>query len=426
MKRSIMHVSGMSRRQFVRSTSLGLTLPTVVSGRALGGHGRPGANDRIRVGVIGVGNRSNLLIGQLPQDAEIVAVADCFLRRAQETSARRQAEWRIYQDYRKLLEQKDIDGVIIGTPDHGRVLCSIHACQAGKDVYAEKPLTVCVAEGRALVRAARRYGRVFQVGSQQRSMAMNRVACDFVRDGGLGRLQFVLGVNYPGPARYTDLPEEPVPEGLDWDMWLGPTSLRPYNSKLLSGWMRWWDYSGGEMTNWGAHGLDQVQWALGFDRSGPTEFWPLEDGPPGSLAFRYANGITVRLEMPSGDLSGGAIFVGEKGRIEIVRNDCRTDPPKMIKELPPPEEVLKWNSGQWQAKYHMQEWLDCMRTRKVPSADVEIGHRSVSVCHLANITRELNRRLKWDPESERFDGDEEANAMLSRPRRKGYELPAQT
>ena len=413
----------MSRRQFVQGSAMAFGFPMIASGRVLGGHGSPGANDRIRVGVIGVGNRSNLLIGQLPQDAEIVAVADCFLKRARDSAAKRQADWRIYQDYRKLLEQKDIDGVIIGTPDHGRVQCCIHACQAGKDIYAEKPLTVCVNEGRALVRAARKFNRVFQVGSQQRSMAMNRVACDFVRSGGLGRLQFVQGVNYTGPAPSMDLPEEALPEGLDWDMWLGATKLRPYNSKLHLEWMRWRDFSGGEMTNWGAHGLDQVQWALGMDGTGPVEFWPLADGPAGSLGFRYASGVTVRLEMPPGDLNGGAIFVGEKGRIEITRNDCRTDPPRMIKDLPPAEEVLKWNSGQWQAKYHMQEWLDCMRTRKTPSADVEIGHRSISVCHLANITRELNRKLKWDPEAERFISDDEGNTLLSRPRRKGYELP---
>jgi hypothetical protein len=190
--------------------------------------------------------------------------------------------------------------------------------------------------------------------------------------------------------------------------------------------MRWWDYSGGEMTNWGAHGLDQIQMALGTDDTGPVEFWPLPDGPPGALAFRYASGVTVRLEMPAGELNGGAIFVGEKGRIEIVRNNFRTDPPHMIKELPPPAEVQKWRDdvALWQAKYHMQEWLECMRARKTPSADVEVGHRSVSICHLANITRELGRRLRWDPTAERFTGDEQANTLLSRDRRKGYQLPA--
>jgi predicted dehydrogenase len=283
-----------------------------------------------------------------------------------------------------------------------------------------------VEEGRVLVRAARKYGRILQVGSQQRSMAMNKLACDFVRKGGIGKVEFVLGVNYPGPNRYTGLPEEPMPADFNWDLWLGQTEMRPYNTKLHRGWMGWWDYSGGQMTNWGAHGLDQVQCALGMDQTGPVEFWPLPDSTPGAIAFRYANGVTVRLEMPMAQmLVGGAIFVGQKGRMEIVRNDFRSDPLQMIKELPPREEVDKWRDdvAKWQAKYHMQEWLECMRSRKTPSADVEIGHRSISVCHLANITRQLNRRLKWDPEAERFKDDAAANSLLRRPRRKGYELP---
>jgi predicted dehydrogenase len=385
-----------------------------------------GANDRIRVGVIGVGGRSNLLIDQLPEAGEIVAVADCFPKRAYDAAAKREAKWRIFNDHRRLLEQKDIDGVVVGTADHQRVWCSVHACQAGKDVYAEKPLTLYISEGRSLVRAARKYGRVFQVGSQQRSMAMNKLACDFVRTGGLGAIQFVECVNYTGPKRYPGLPEEPIPQDFNWDLWQNQTPARLYNSKLHLGWMQWWDYSGGEMTNWGAHGMDQVQMALGMDETGPVELWPLADGPKGAVAFRYANGVTVRLVMPPGDLMGGAIFAGEKGRIEIIRNNFRTDPPRMIKELPPPEEVQKWRDdvALWQAKYHMQDWMECMRTRKRPLADVEIGHRSVSLCHLLGITRQLNRRLQWDPAAERFISDEEANSMVSRPRRKGFELPA--
>jgi predicted dehydrogenase len=382
-----------------------------------------GANDRIRVGVIGVGNRSGLLIDQLPEGAEIVAVADCYRKRSEDAAAKRKATWRIYDDYRKLLEQKDIDGVIVGTNDHARVRCAIHAVQAGKDVYAEKPMSLYVEEGRALVRAVRKYDRILQVGSQQRSMAMNRVACDFVRTGGLGRIRLVLGVNYPEPVHIGGFAEEPVPGGMNWDMWLGQTEMRPYNPELFTHWMRYWDYSGGEMTNWGAHGIDQVQAALGMDRTGPVEFWPLEDAPRGSMGFRYATGTEVRLEMPAGDLQGGAMFIGEKGRIEITRNAFRTDPPNMIKELPPQEEIDKWQRAQWQAKYHMQDWLDCMRSRKTPLADVEIGHRSISVCHLANITRQLGRKLCWDPEAERFNSDAEANDRLTRRRRKGYELP---
>jgi predicted dehydrogenase len=383
-----------------------------------------GANDRIRVGVIGVGNRSGLLIDQLPEEAEIVAVADCYRKRSEDAMAKRKATWRIYDDYRKLLEQKDIDGVIVGTNDHARVLCAIHALQAGKDVYAEKPMSLYVAEGRALVRAVRKYNRVLQVGSQQRSMAMNQLACDFVRSGKLGRIRLVLGVDYTPSVTVGAMPDEPVPEGMNWDMWLGQSEKRNFNRELFTHWMRYWDYSGGEMTNWGAHGIDQIQMALGTDGTGPIEFWPLEDGPKDGVGFRYANGTVVRLEMPgAGNLQGGAMFVGEKGRIEITRNDFRTDPANLIKDLPPKEEVDKWQRAQWQAKYHLEDWLKCMRSRKMPLADVEIGHRSISVCHLVNITREMNRKLRWNPEAEHFIGDSEADDRVNRHRRKGYELP---
>jgi predicted dehydrogenase len=383
-----------------------------------------GANDRVRVGVIGVGNRSGLLIDQLPEGAEIVAVADCYRKRSEEAAAKRNARWRIYDDYRQLLEQKDIDGVIVGTNDHARVLCSIHAVQAGKDVYAEKPLSLYVAEGRVLVRAVRKYKRILQVGSQQRSMAMNRVACDFVRNGGLGRVRLVLGANYPPSVKALPMTEEAAPDGMNWDMWQGQAERHPFNQELFGHWMRYWDYSGGEMTNWGAHGIDQIQSALGMDMTGPVEFYPLENAPQYAVGWRYSNGVEVRLELPhAGNIQGGAMFIGEKGRIEITRNDFRTDPPNMIKELPPQEEIDKWKRAQWQAKYHMQDWLDSMKSRKPPLADVEIGHRSISVCHLANVTRHLGRRLRWDPEAEKFVGDAEANDHVIRQRRKGYELP---
>ena len=407
-----------SRRTFTKAGLASTAIPYLLPKRA------KGANDRIRVGVIGVGNRSGLLIDQLPEGAEIVAVADCYRKRMEDAVGKRKANWRIYEDHRELLERKDIDGVIVGTNDHARVLCAMHAVEAGKDVYAEKPLSLYVAEGRALVRAVRKYNRVLQVGSQQRSMAMNQLACNFVKSGGLGRIRLVLGVNYPPPVRIGPMPEEAAPAGMNWDAWLGQTEERSFNPELFTHWMRYWDYSGGEMTNWGAHGIDQIQAALGMDTTGPVEFYPLPDAPQGAVGWRYANGVEVRLELPdAGNIQGGAMFVGEKGRIEITRNDFRTDPQNMIKDVPPQEEIDKWKRAQWQAKYHMQDWLDSMRSRKMPLADVEIGHRSISVCHIANITRQLGRKLRWNPETERFTGDAEANDYLVRTRRKGYELP---
>ena len=407
-----------SRRTFTKAGLASAAIPYLLPKRA------KGANDRIRVGVIGAGNRSGLLIDQLPEGAEIVAVADCYRKRMEDAVGKRKANWRIYEDHRELLERKDIDGVIVGTNDHARVLCAMHAVQAGKDVYAEKPLSLYVAEGRALVRAVRKYNRILQVGSQQRSMAMNQLACNFVKSGGLGRIRLVLGVNYPPPVRIGPMPEEAAPAGMNWDAWLGQTEERSFNPELFTHWMRYWDYSGGEMTNWGAHGIDQIQSALGMDTTGPVEFYPLPDAPQGAVGWRYANGVEVRLELPdAGNIQGGAMFVGEKGRIEITRNDFRTDPQNMIKDVPPQEEIDKWKRAQWQAKYHMQDWLDSMRSRKMPLADVEIGHRSISVCHIANITRQLGRKLRWNPETERFTGDAEANDYLVRTRRKGYELP---
>ena len=183
------------------------------------------------------------------------------------------------------------------------------------------------------------YKRVFQVGTQQRSMEMNRIACEFVRSGGIGKVTLVQGMNYTGPRRYQGLPEQPIPAGLNWDAWIGQTEMRPYNQALQFGWMRWWDYSGGEMTNWGAHGLDQIQWALGMDDTGPVEFWPLEPirrDMNGKVAFRYANGITVRMELVETGPQGGGIFVGEKGKIEINRNKFTTNPKDIIKNLAAP------------------------------------------------------------------------------------------
>lgn len=421
----------LSRRSFlarsVGSCGAIAAVPAIIPRSALAQGRRPGANDRITIGVIGVGNRSRQLIDQLPESAQVVALADCYLPRAEEVNSQKgEGRWAVYQDYRKLLDRPDVDAVIVGTPDHVRALICIHACQARKHIYAEKPLTLYIREGRVLVQAARKYGCVVQVGTQQRSMAVNRLACEFIRTGKLGRIRVVQGVNYTGPQFIGSLPEEPVPAGLDWDQWLGQAPWRPYNRQLHHGWMAWWDYSGGQMTNWGAHGLDQVQWALGTDQSGPVEIRPL--GKPKDMNapvhMRYENGVVLRLELEQGPM-GGAIFTGERGRIEINRNKFTCNPPDLITEMPPQEEIDKWRDevALWQARYHMEDWLSAIREGRQPVADVEIGHRSITIAHLANIARFLGRRLRWDPVRERFVGDEEANSLVERPQRAGYELP---
>jgi predicted dehydrogenase len=406
-------------------------VPTLIPRSALAAPGKPGANERIAVGAIGVGGRAALLLEQLPESAEIVALADCNLPRARAFKAKKHGNWPVDQDYRQLLDRRDVDAVIVATGEFQRVVPCIHAAQAGKDIYAEKPLTLYVREGRALVDAVRRHERVLQVGTQQRSMAMNRAACELVRSGGLGKVLSVRAINYSGAEASPPggLPEESVPEGFDWNMWLNQAAWRPFNGQWL-GWMRWRDFAGGEMTNWGAHGVDQIQWALGMDESGPVETWPLSTGPNGKVGMRYANGVTVEfISEPGRGPMGGAVFTCEQGKIEINRNKFTSNPldiaEELRKKLDVAEEERKWSDdlALWQARWHMQDWLDCIKSRKRPVADVEIGHRSVTVCHLANITRAAGRRLKWDPNTEQFPGDEQANAMLDRERREGFELP---
>ena len=421
-----MSSSRLSRREAIKCTAAGAAgaaaLPHWIPAAALGGEDTVATNDRIAIGFIGCGKRANQLMDQVPAPGQIIAVADCYLKRAHDAVQEKHAKWNVYQDYRAMLDKEKLDAVVIATPDHVRTRIAIHACQAGKDVYAEKPLTAYIAEGRALVNAARKYNCVFQVGSQQRTMAVNQVACEFVRSGGLGKITLVQGMNYTGPRHYTGLPAEPVPEGDNWDTWCGPTEARPFNSQLQFAWMQWRDYSGGEMTNWGAHGVDQIQWALGMSESGPVELWPVTEGTNGKVSMRYANGVEVRMELDHGP-QGGAIFTGEHSKLEINRNKFTSNPPGLIKNPPAGAKAEAWEGPGWIARPHLQNWLDCIRSREKPNADVEIGHRSISVCHLLNITRELGRKLRWDPAQEQFIGDKEANAFLMRPRRKGFELP---
>lgn len=419
----------LSRRRFLKRSAVAVAAaaatPLFLPSGVLAADGKPGANDRINIGVIGTGNRARMLMDQLPTTGRIVALCDCYIKRMDETMALKKQQWPCYQDYRKMIEKEHLDAVIVATTDHGRPLPCILACQAGLDIYAEKPLSVTIEEGKAMVKAARHYKRVFQVGSQQRTMEMNRYACNLVRTGGIGAIKEVVAENYPGPSLIKGLEEQSIPQGDDWNAWCGPTELLPFNEQLQFGWMRWRPYSGGEMTNWGAHGVDQIQSALGMDGTGPVELWPVTSGPNGNVSMKYANGVTVKFESkdPTQVPMGGAVFIGEKGKLKIDRNDFECDPPELAVNPPPQEKKKSWTGPGWNASLHLKNWLDCIQSRGTPNADVEIGHRSISICHLVNITRELGRKLKWDPRSETFVDDAEANTYLSRPRRKGFELP---
>jgi predicted dehydrogenase len=431
-----------SRRQFIRSSAIAaaavVAAPYVIPANVLAGPNRTGANDRISIAGIGVGRQGGAVVKHAAKfkEVRITAVADVDLPRARQIAAPWNAE--VYRNYRNLLERKDVDAVITATPDHWRAFVCIHACQAGKDIYAEKPLSLTIREGRLIAKAVRNYERVFQTGSHQRSMTQNRIGCELIRNGRIGKIKRIVAHNYPSPWECA-LPAQPVPDGLDWDRWCGPAELVPYHIDLYTprakpGWISFRPYSGGEMTGWGAHGLDQVQWALGMDESGPIEVWtegerftpPTYDktesrkrgeaicGKP-KVFFRYPGGAVMELGDGPG---GGAIFIGEKGKITIDRNVFKADPPELAAEPIRTDEIHLQHSDN-----HVRNWLDCIKTRQKPICDVEIGHRTASVCHLGNIARWTGRRLRWDPVNETFPDDDLARQFLDRKRRKSFELP---
>ncbi|MHB1034786.1 MAG: Gfo/Idh/MocA family protein [Pirellulales bacterium] len=426
-----------TRRRFLQQSAAltaAVAAPLIIPSGVLAAKGKLGANDRIGIAGIGIGRQgSGDLAGAARQkDTRVIAIADVNLPRAKQTAAAYKAE--AYQDYRKVLDRKDVDAIITATPEHWRVLICIHCCQAGKDIYAEKPMSLTIREGRLIVQAVRKYERVFQTGSQQRSMEINRVGCELVRKGALGKITKVSVQNYPSPFE-CGLPAQPVPAGLDWDAWCGPTEVVPYHLDLYTprakpGWLSFRPYSGGEMTGWGSHGFDQVQWALGMDESGPIEVWTEGDkyAPPTytqaesskrgndicgkpKVFFRYAGDIVM--EMDKGP-DFGAIFFGEKGTLTINRDYCKSDPPEIARDA-----IQSLRKGD----RHIRNWLDCIKSRQKPNADVEIGHRSATVCHLGNIARYTGRKLRWDPVKEVFPDDSAANAYLDRERRKPYVVP---
>ncbi len=407
-----------TRRDFLkRAGGTGIAAfaaPMVVSFNVLG------ANDTIGIGVIGPGRRGGQLMGDFNRlkGFQYVAISDVNQRRMDRIAGGK--KWGKYQDFRKLLESKDVDAVIVATPDHWHALNSIYACMAGKDVYVEKPMTLTIAEGRAMVKAARKYNCVVQCGSQQRSDRRSRIGCELVRNGAVGKIHTVHGANYPSPWDQP-FPAQPVPDGLDWDTWLGPAQERGYHKDIYTpraqpGWISILPYSGGEVTGWGAHGLDMIQWALGTDKTGPVEVWA--EGNPRVLDrvvnMKYANGVL--LTMDNKGPQGGGFFEGEKGTIMVSRGVYKVDPPELAESatITDPLEV---------SHNHQQNFLDCVRSRNKPIADVEVAHYSTTLCHLINIARWTHRKMQWNPEKEEFVGDADANTYLDRPRRSPWELP---
>ena len=393
-------------------------------------------SERLTIGFIGMGKQMSGHLGWLLRCPETQVLAVCDVESIRLERAKKRADdhyaetsgkgsyagCAAYKDWRELIARDDIDAVVIAVPDHWHALPVIAAAKSGKDIYCEKPLSLTIGEGKAMVDAVRRYGRVFQTGSQQRSERGFRVACELVRNGRIGKVHTV-NVNVGGPSQECYLPAEPVPKGLDWDFWLGPAPWRPYHSMIapgldFGGWPQWRafrDYSGGNMTDWGAHHFDIAQWGLGMDETGPVEIIPPDGKEHDRLTYKYANGVVMYRGGAAG--RAGVEFVGTEGRVMVNRGYLETDPPELVHEPLGPNDLHLY-----QSKGHHQDWLDAIRARRKPICDVAIGYRSVSVCHLGNIAYILERPLRWDPDGERFVNDEEANRMLLRPMRGPWQV----
>ena len=429
--------TGLTRRSLLKGALAVAAAPYVLSASALGAGGRPAPSNRVNVANIGVGNMGGGHLGSLLRNPEAQVVAICDVESRHRDPALAGAA-RIYgaaarggtftgctgtADFREVLARPDVDAVVVAVPDHWHALIATAACHAGNDIYSEKPLALTIDQGKALVRTVRQTGRVFQTGTQRRSWAQVRNICELIRNGRIGRLKTVrcsVGAN----NRFCEATwqPEPVPEGFDYEMWLGPAPWEPYHPFRCHYAFRFiLDYSGGQITNNGAHWLDLAQWAIGADGSGPVEVEGQAEWPTTGL-YNTATRIDVTATYAGGEqvrcttTGPNCRFEGTEGWIDV---DGKADPPSLLKAGIGAGEVHLYDTD---GLSHMDNFLRCVRTRQEPAAPVEIGHRSATVAHLCNIAMILGRKVKWDPATEHFVGDPEAERMLGRAMRAPWHL----
>lgn len=475
--------SQIPRRAFLKrgAAAAGLVIaPTILPATIRAAEARPAPGERINVGLIGKGLMGSGHLRRLLGDPAFRVLAVCDADKVRLMDGKDQVEQQYaaektsgvyrgcdaYVDYREMLARSDIDAVVIVTPDHWHALQAVDAARAGKDVYCEKPISMTIEEGRRVVEITRRHQRVFQTGSQYRSITTIRQVCEFVRNGGLGKIKSVFALYDPLASwfrserfkPYADivsaevcgksyvpmdfaLPAEPIPEGLDWAMWVGPASWRPYNSLYhinpSPGVVPWsfCDAFGVTSLTWHlAHSADVIQWALGVETSGPVEILHPSEGHFPTLTCRYANGTLLHLvdhwgmvkelyhAVPdNARLAGnfGGIFVGDRGWMTSMTTGGPIEggPDSLFEEMRLPSREVSVGSNN-----HHANWLECIRTRRLPSNHEEIGHRSASLGHLANIACRTGHSLKWDPVAELFTGSTAANRLLRRPMRAPWRI----
>jgi len=426
--------SAISRRDFVGTGAKALTAFLIIPRYVLGGKKPDGTaytppSDMISLGFIGTGKQGRGLTSAFLKTGKvrIAALSEVYKAKAQLTidsmkelySTTPQlgtyVDMPVYNDFRELLARKDVDAVVIATPDHWHAAMAVRAAEAGKDIFCEKPLSLTVKEGRAMVNAARKYNRVFQTGSMQRSWAEFRQAVELIRNGYIGEIKSIKVNVGPPPIAYS-LPAEPIPAGLDWSYWLGPNETAAFNSELAPptskdvypNWRNYREFGGGMVTDWGAHMFDIVQWALGMDDSGPVEVIAPDGKQYPFLTYRYGNGVVMTHE--KWEWNNAIQFIGTTGEIRLKRGKIETTPIALATKI-----IGDVEQHVYKSENHYTDFLSAMRNRTKPICDVEIGHRTASVCNIGNIAYRLNRPLRWDPVKEQFKKDKEANALLGRP-----------
>jgi len=395
-------VRRLTRRQFLARAASGAALAPIVARSSAFG-----ANDAITMGCIGMGGRGRTDMRAFMGFRQVRVLAVCDVIESHRNAAKAMVNGRYgnsdcktYNDFRRILERHDIDTILVATPDHWHAIIGIQACEAGKDVFSEKPLTLTLREGREMVKAARRYGRVFSSGSQRVYGDYGRLA-RYIRSGAIGQVKEAY-VGVGGPSRPCHLPPQPVPPGIDWDMWLGPAPWAPFNRGRLN-FRPWRDYSGGGMTDWGAHKFGAVIFAMDLQETGPVEIHPPDGKEHKYLTYVFANGFRM-YHARGHDIT----YVGTEGRAS--RRQMGPAPANV------PIMTYKGRGGL------PGDFLYCVRTRERPFRDVEYGHRAASVCHLGNLAYRLERPLRWDPVKEEFIGDDEANRLRERPKREPWTL----
>lgn len=427
----------LDRRKFLKSMAAS-TLPAFAAGAGWGQPNLPlKANERITLGCIGLGIHGmgwNLDAFLKIPDARVLAVCDVFKDRREKGAAKvneayGSADCAVYNDFREILARDDIDAVVISTPDHWHVLMSVMAARAGKDVFCEKP-TLNIAQGQKLVEVIRETSLVYQGGLEDRSVEQYHRLAEIVRNGRIGKLERIL-VTLPSGTVYEKEEEAPVPEGLDYDLWLGPAPYTPYTPSKLEAqpWRNVWDYSGGKLTDWGAHLIDTAQVAMDAQHTGPVEIDGKGEFPVNALSntateyeihYRYANGVEMAVK------SGGTgiRFEGTEGWVECPewRKDLTASDPKILETSVESEENKMWPRP---PSEHV-DFIDTVKNRTTPTYPPEDIHRLSAVMHLGNISMRLARKLKWNPEMEEFEGDDEAAALLSCPMREPWTLEADT